>query len=94
MRIENIQVANASNGGQYMIFWVTSAPLGSTTTVVDKMSILKIQNYTQTQYIGNCTNSGLTQGVMYHDFPYTYDNFPTTGLSLYTQSSAGGSNTT
>ena len=96
MVIEKVIMANGTSGGQYMNFWLTRAPIGSTATVVDNMSILHIKNDVQTQYIGNVDNEGIIiqGGFMYYDFPYTYDTFPSTGLSIYTQSSAGGTNVT
>ena len=94
MRIEKVIMANGTNGGQYMAVYATAAPIGSSVTTVDNMSFFKVSNSLQTNYIGNVDNGGNNQGVIYHDFPYTYATFPSTGLALYTQSSAGGSNIT
>ena len=41
-----------------MTLWATSAPYGSSSTVVDNMAFFKIKNDIQTQYIGNCDISG------------------------------------
>ena len=91
MRIEKVILANGSSTGQYMAVYATTAPIGSTVTTVDNMSFFKLSNSLQTNYIGNVDNGGNNQGVIYHDFPYTYATFPPS-IALYTQSSLGGSN--